>query len=77
MTIELSREQEVLLEKVLASGQFESAEQFINYSLTNALVENDAFSKTMGTLFSKPQAQRSAHPAVAAHTRCSLAAAEA
>ena len=64
MTIELSREQEALLEEILASGQFESAEQFINHSLTNALVE-DAFNDQVSAMLQEAQADKAAGRVVA------------
>ena len=65
MTIELNREQEALLEKVLTSGQFESAEEFITYSLTNALVENDAFTDQVRAMLQEAQADKAAGRVVA------------
>ncbi len=65
MTIELSREQEVLLEKILALGQFESAEQFINYSLTNALVDNNAFNDQVRAMLQEAQVDKAAGRVVA------------
>ena len=64
MTTELSREQEALLEKILASGQFESAAQFINHSLTNALVE-DAFNDQVSAMLQEAQADKAAGRVVA------------
>ena len=43
MTIELSKETEALLEKVLSGGSFETAEQFLRYSLTRTLTEQEIF----------------------------------
>ncbi len=41
MTIELTREQEVRLNKLVEAGKFDSVEQFIAYSLA-AVTEEDA-----------------------------------
>lgn len=60
MTIELTREQEALLEKVLTSGQFESAEDFITYSLTTALVENETFNDQVRAMLEEAQANKAA-----------------
>ena len=43
MTIELSKETENLIKKALASGNFESAEHVIQYSLGRTLTEQDIF----------------------------------
>ena len=43
MTIELSEETKDLIEKALASGNFESAEHLIQYSLGRTLTEQDIF----------------------------------
>ncbi len=45
MTIELTKEQEALLEKVIASGQFTSAEAFIEHALIAAHAETEVFAK--------------------------------
>lgn len=65
MTIELNREQEALLEKVLTSGQFGSAEEFITYSLTHALVESDAFTDQARIMLQAAQADKAAGRVVA------------
>lgn len=65
MTIELTREQEALLEKVLTSGQFESTEDFITYSLTTALVENKAFNDQVRAMLEEAQADKAAGRVVA------------
>ena len=41
MTIKLSEDTQSLMEKVLASGRFESAEHFLQYSLGRTLTEED------------------------------------
>ena len=43
MTIELSPDTEAQLKRVLDSGKFESAEQFIRYSLDNFEVEDNLY----------------------------------
>ena len=43
MTIKFSKEIEGLIEKALASGNFESAEHVIRYSLGRTLTEQDIF----------------------------------
>lgn len=43
MTIDLSKETERLIRKALASGNFESAEHAIQYSLGRTLTEQDVF----------------------------------
>ncbi len=65
MTIELNHEQEALLEKVLTSGQFESAEEFITYSLTNALVETDTFNDQVRVMLQEAKADKAAGRVVA------------
>jgi len=41
MTIELSADTQSLMEQVLASGRFESAEHLLQYSLGRTLTEDD------------------------------------
>lgn len=41
MTIEISKETEALLQKVMSSGGFDNAEQLLQYSLTRTLSEQD------------------------------------
>ena len=41
MTIELSKETQDLLQRALASGNFESAEHLIQYALSRTLTEQD------------------------------------
>ena len=43
MTIELSKETQDLLERALASGNFDSAEHLIQYSLSRTLTEQNIF----------------------------------
>ena len=43
MTIELSKETKDMLEKALASGNFDSADHLIQYSLSRTLTEQDIF----------------------------------
>ncbi len=43
MTIELSKETKDMLERALASGNFDSADHLIQYSLSRTLTEQDIF----------------------------------
>lgn len=65
MTIQLTREQEALLEKVLTLGQFESAEDFITHSLTTALAESEAFNDQVRVMLEEAQADKAAGRVVA------------
>lgn len=42
MTIELSKETQALIEKALASGHFQSADQVIEYAIRTTLTEQEA-----------------------------------
>lgn len=56
MTILLTKEQEVLLEKAIENGIFDSPEDFIEQSLTAALAHEEGFSRHLRGLLVESEA---------------------
>lgn len=60
MTLELNKDQEVLLDRVLDSGQFKDAQGFLDYALTMALMESETFAEAARAMLSEAQADKEA-----------------